>query len=183
MVPAFWLVLAAVAYRTLTAYFAILRNFAPFMAIPFCAGIYFSRRSAWAISLAALVLSDILINARLGIPLFNWFSVVNYATYFIGALIGYAVRHNLNWRTVIGGSLLCSVLFYLITNSFAWWGAPEYPQTFAGWWQALTVGEPGYPPTWTFFRSTVISDSLFSSAIVAAMEWQRRRVPATACAS
>jgi hypothetical protein len=58
----------------------------------------------------------------------------------------------------------------LITNTVDWYfDAPIplsvqlYPKTFAGWIQALTVGHPGFPPTYLFLRNTIISDLLFTS--------------------
>jgi hypothetical protein len=38
----------------------------------------------------------------------------------------------------------------------------------------LTVGIPGYPPSWTFLRSSLISDLLFTSLFVAGVEWSAR---------
>jgi hypothetical protein len=33
--------------------------------------------------------------------------------------------------------------------------------------QALTTGLPGYPPTWTFFRNSLIGDLLFAAFFIA----------------
>jgi hypothetical protein len=67
---------------------------------------------------------------------------------------------------VLGGTLAASVFFYLVTNTGSWLGLTAYPQTFSGWVQALTVGLPGYPPTWTFFRNSLAGDLLFAACFV-----------------
>jgi hypothetical protein len=67
---------------------------------------------------------------------------------------------------VLAGTLLSSVAFYLITNTGSWLGLAAYPQNFAGWIQSLTTGLPGYPPTWTFFRNSLVSDLLFAALFV-----------------
>ena len=44
---------------------------------------------------------------------------------------------------------------------------PDYAKTIPGWWQALTIGVPGFPPTLLFFRNTLLSDLLFTALFVA----------------
>ena len=58
------------------------------------------------------------------------------------------------------------MIFFVVTNTGSWLGLTAYPQTFAGWVQALTVGLPGYPPTWTFFRNSLAGDLLFAAFFV-----------------
>ena len=71
--------------------------------------------------------------------------------------------------------LLGAVLFYILTNTQAWWGDVFYAKTLAGWWQALTVGHPEYPPTIFFFRNTLVSDLLFTGVFAVTMEYAARR--------
>ena len=49
-------------------------------------------------------------------------------------------------------------------------GDAFYAKTLAGWWQAMTVGHPEFPPTLLFFRNTLASDLLFTGIFVLAME-------------
>jgi hypothetical protein len=65
---------------------------------------------------------------------------------------------------------LGAVLFYLITNTASWLHNPEYPKTLAGWIQALGQGTPGWPPTWTFFRNTLLSGGLFTGLFAGALK-------------
>jgi hypothetical protein len=59
---------------------------------------------------------------------------------------------------VLGGTVACSLLFFLVTNTFSWGADPAYAKTFLGWVQCMTVGTPGFPPTWMFFRNSLIAD-------------------------
>jgi len=96
---------------------------------------------------------------------------VNYVAYAI--LIWWGRQHSPKrswWRLVLGG-LAGAVLFYLVTNTTAWLQNPAYAKTLAGWFQALTTGVPGLPPTWTFFRNTLLSGGLFTGLFVGAMKW------------
>jgi hypothetical protein len=56
-----------------------------------------------------------------------------------------------------------SCLFFLFTNTQSWLEMRGYTKTLQGWWQAMTVGLPGYPPTLLFFRNTVLSDLFFTA--------------------
>ena len=85
---------------------------------------------------------------------------------------GHCLRHyhqNRVWPLVMA-AVFSSLFFYFITNTVDWYfdapiplSVPLYPRTFAGWIQALTVGHPGFPPTYLFLRNTLISDLLFTS--------------------
>lgn len=59
--------------------------------------------------------------------------------------------------------------FYLLSNSLAWVGSTDYPQTPAGWWQAQTVGVPGFAPSWTFLRALVVGQLVFVPLLLAAV--------------
>jgi hypothetical protein len=55
---------------------------------------------------------------------------------------------------------------------------PDYAKTLAGWLQALTSGIPGYPPTWTFFRNTLLSGGLFTGLFAGALKLTEAPEPA-----
>jgi hypothetical protein len=89
--------------------------------------------------------------------------------------MGLALRAQPHVGWIAGASVLGSVAFYLITNSAAWFVEPGYAKTAAGWWQALTTGLPGYPPTLVFFRNSLLSDVLFTLLFVGCMAWSAPR--------
>ena len=72
--------------------------------------------------------------------------------------------------SLIGGGILGAIVFYVVTNFASWLYDPAYPKTLAGLFQALTSGVPGLPPTWTFFRNTLLSGGLFTGLFAGAMK-------------
>jgi len=62
-----------------------------------------------------------------------------------------------------------------VTNTQSWAGDAFYAKTLAGWWQALTIGHPEYPPTIFFFRNTLFGDLMFTGLFAGIMEWLAHR--------
>ena len=146
-------------------------NFSAAYALAFCAGIYFPKRLAWWLPLAALLATDILMNVTYyHVAPVSAYMLVNYATY--AAIIGLGQRFSAraSWIKLVSASLLGAILFYLVTNTAAWLQNPVYTKTIAGWIQALTTGVPGFPPTWLFFWKTLLSSGLFTGLFVGAMK-------------
>ncbi len=83
-------------------------------------------------------------------------------------LLGYMVRRQQHYKvlSLLRLTLAGSFLFYLITNTASWILTADYAKTLPGWWQALTIGLPGFPPTLLFFRNTVFSDLFFTALFV-----------------
>jgi len=169
------LVVLAAAYRVFSAvYVSALPNFSPAMAMAFCSGLVLPRVLAVAAPLACLFVSDLLLNAHFGQPLVQPATLAIYACYLFAIGTGALLRHR-TLPAVFGAVLGNAVLFYLVTNSLAWWGNSHYAQTFGGWVQSLTIGQPGFAPTWTFFRNSLISDFLFTGVFLALFYWVRKR--------
>ncbi|MEI8340552.1 MAG: DUF6580 family putative transport protein, partial [Verrucomicrobiota bacterium] len=131
--------------------------------------IYLPRRFAFVLPLAVLLASDLVLNAHYGASLFTTELFSRYVVLAGVAAVGFALRKNPTFAKVLTASLAGSVLFYLLTNSCSWLVDTAYAKSFAGWLQALTVGEPGFAPTWTFFRNTLVSDTLFTAVFVSCM--------------
>jgi hypothetical protein len=147
------------------------------MALAVCGGLFFPRLWAWAIPLGALLISDLVLDLHYGVPFLDAVSLAVYVSYAAAIALGIALRRNPRWYAVLGASLAASLLFYLVTNSAAWLH-DVYAKTPAGWWQAMTTGLPGYPPTWTFFRNSAASDLLFTAVYLGAMALSHTPVPA-----
>jgi hypothetical protein len=173
------LLLLAAGWRVAAVLEPALVNFAPVMALAFCGAVYFSDRRLWLVPLAALVLSNVFLDqyyaATFG-ETWTWQSEFTQAMCFAFALpIGRLVARHKNWLTLVGGALAGSLLFYLVTNTDAWVRDPFYVKTAAGWWQAMTIGRPEFPPTLFFFRNTLVSDLLFTAMFALAMEFAALR--------
>ena len=173
--PALALVILAALYRIVAAtHISALPNFSPVMAMAFCCGLVLPGALAIAAPLVCLFISDLLLNAYFGQPLVNTAMAGVYACYLVAIALGFALRGR-GLGFIFGATAGNAVLFYLVTNSLAWWSNVHYAQTLAGWVQALTVGRPGFPPTWTFFRNSLISDLLFTGLFLAVLYWARKR--------
>ncbi len=75
-----------------------------------------------------------------------------------------------SYGRVFFGTLFGALLFYLVSNSVSWMVNPAYAKTIAGWVQALTVGLPGFPPTWMFGLKTLLGTGLFTGLFAGAMK-------------
>jgi hypothetical protein len=155
------LLLIVVAYRIFAAdYPALLGNTAPVMAMCFGGGLLLGRRFWWVPALL-MVGSDLVLGLASGTGL-GAHTVFTVVFFTVIAFAASQIGKHPSWMTMLGGTLVCSVLFYLAANTFAWIQMSQvYPQTLAGWWQAQTLGVPGYPPSWTFLRNALIGDTIW----------------------
>ncbi|HZT21274.1 MAG TPA: DUF6580 family putative transport protein [Verrucomicrobiae bacterium] len=155
-------------------------NFSAVYAFVFCAGVYFVGATAWWLPLGVLAATDLALNEFFYHA--GWSSLLsllpNYLVY--AAVIGWGRKLGPRapfWK-LLGGSLLGAVIFYLVTNTLAWLQISAYAKTLAGWLQALFTGLPGYPPTWEFFRNTLVSTGLFTALFAGAEKLASAESPA-----
>lgn len=146
----------------------ILPNFSPLMAAALCGAVFLPGWIGLVVPIASLVVSDALLASHYGTPILSIQLLWTLPCYLIAVAMGWSLREKAALLPVLGGTLAASVIFYVVTNTGSWLGLPAYPQNFAGWVQALTVGLPGFPPTWTFFRNSLCSDLLFAAVFVLA---------------
>jgi hypothetical protein len=146
-------------------------NFSAAYALAFCAGVYFSRSLVWWLPLTTLLVTDVILNVFYyqTSPLDDGM-LVNYLAYAALILLGRQFKPRHSWLALLSGGLMGALLFYFITNTASWLLDPSYPKTLGGWIQALTVGTPGWPHTWEFFRNTLLSGGLFTGLFAGAMK-------------
>jgi hypothetical protein len=180
MIPAFFLVLAAVAYRIATGLFihsgaTWLSNFAPMAAIALCCAVYFPSKLKFAVPLIAFFLSDVILNYRYGASLLDPHIAGRYLALALVGCVGLLLQNRASLKTLLPATAGASVLFYLITNIFSWLSDPGYVKNLAGLVQALTVGLPQYSstPAWMFFRNSLLSDLFFTSLFVMCLSFSR----------
>lgn len=181
------LLAAVIVYRLCVGFsgghLPLLENFSPLAAVALCGGLYLPRGMAWALPLAALFISDLLLNWHFGYALLSLEMASRYLALAASVWIGFAIRDHARMSKVLLASVSSSLIFYVVTNTSSWLEAPGYVRSFAGWVQALTTGLPGYEPTWMFFRSSLVSDLLFTVLFVGCMAATRSPEALPDCAA
>ena len=147
------------------------QNFSAAYAIAFCGAVYFTGAMAWWLPLGTLLITDIVLNVfYYHEPVFSGYMLVKMLGFAAIIALGKLFSARDGWFKLLGGGLLGAILFYLISNTASWIYNAGYAKTFLGWWQALTTGLPGFPPTWEFFRSTLMSMGLFTALFVSSVK-------------
>jgi hypothetical protein len=187
MIPAFILVFAAVGYRVATGFLihsgaTWLSNFAPISAIALCCAVYFPPKLKFSVPLIALFISDCVLNYHYGASILDGHILGRYVALILVGALGLLLQNRASLKTLLPGSILASIIFYLITCAFSWLSDPGYAKDFAGLIQALTLGLPAYgaTPSWMFFRNTLLSDLVFTLLFVMCMSFSRSAEPARA---
>jgi hypothetical protein len=153
-------------------------NFSVAYAFAFCAGVYFRGPLAWWLPLGVMLATDLGLNiyyAAHGVAVWDAVNLenlaFNYVAYALLIWLGRRFKPQSSLAGLLGGGILGAILFYFITNTASWlfnpFHNPEYTKTLTGWIVALTKGTGGYPPTWEFFRNTLMSGGLFTALFVA----------------
>jgi hypothetical protein len=173
------LIVLAAAWRVIAVYAPVFGNFSPLMALTFCGAVYFRDRRWWFVPFVALVASDLFLDRYYSATFAEtwlWQSECIRALCFAVALpLGRMVAKHKSWLTLAAGALGGSLIFYFVTNTDSWLRDPHYLKTATGWWQAMTVGRPEFPPTFLFFRNTLASDLLFTGLFALVMEYAAQR--------
>ena len=144
-----FLVLLGIIIRVLAHYkiLPLWPNFAPIGALALFSGVYLRKKYALVVPLAAMAVSDFIIGWH-NLVLFTW------GCFALIGVIGWLVRKRKNIMTVIGGSLVGSVLFYIVTNFAVWLFTPLYTRDISGLIQSYVMAIP-------FFRNTLLGDLFF----------------------
>jgi hypothetical protein len=184
---ALFLVLGCICFRLLgSAFPAAMPNVSPMIAVAFVGAIYLPRAWGWLVGPATLLVTDLAflsVNYRTEGSMFSAWTLASFFFYALVGGLGVSIAGHKSLVKIAAGSVLCSVVFYVMANTFAWWGnsnpaiVPSYAPTLAGWWQANTVGLPGWVPTWTFLRNGVAGDLFFCFVLLLILDrallWHR----------
>jgi hypothetical protein len=162
------LLIAVVAYRTFTTlWLPDFPNFAPLMAVAFCGGLLLGFRMGLLLATLPLILSDAAVNLHYGLTVFGGGEAMRLLCYLAAFALGRWLQKRKAGLLGIASAVFANaVLFYLVTNTGSWLGNPAYSQTWAGWLQSLTVGLPGFPPTFVFFRNSLLGDFAFTAFVL-----------------
>lgn len=152
--PALLLILLGVSTRLLPHP----ANFTPIAAIALFAGIYLPKKYALIVPMVAMFISDIVLGFYL------WPVMVSvYFTFAITSILGLAIQKHKKAANILGGTLLASILFFLITNWAVWAFGTMYAHNFNGLIQSYIMALP-------FFKNTLLGDLFYTAVLVGSME-------------
>ena len=140
-------------------------NFSPALSIFLISGAMMRGAWSWVAPVCAVFVTDLMINPSYGVHLLEPFMIATYLAYLLVFLFGKSLFNTKSLLRLVGGGIAGALVFHLITCAFAWWSNPAYAKTLNGLIQALTIGQPGFPPAYLFLKNTLISSILFTFAI------------------
>lgn len=125
-------------------------NFTPIAAIALFGAVYLPKKYALILPITAMFFSDLVIGFY-GITM-----LYVYGSFLLTSLIGLWLKNHKNMGTILASSLVCSILFFLITN-FGVWADPKtwYSPDLSGLMQSYITGLP-------FFKNTILGDLFYS---------------------
>ncbi len=133
-------------------------NFAPIGALALFGGLYLPRKWALILPLGAMILSDAIIG------FYSWpIMLAVYTSFALVVGIGLLVKKNKKFATILGGTILGSVLFYLITNAAVWGFGTMYAHDLSGLMQSYYMALP-------FFRNSLMGDLFYTGVFVGVAE-------------
>lgn len=149
-------------------------NFAPIAAIALFGGVYLSRKTAFVLLMAIMVISDIFLGGYYFIPLM----ISVYGCFLLFIVLGSWLKKHKKWYNIGGSAILSAVLFFIITNFTVWAFTPWYAKTLSGIIQCYIMAIP-------FFKNTLLGNLFYVTAFFGAYEiaevWikKRFRIPKT----
>lgn len=148
------------------------QNFSAAHALLFCAAFWLPGWMGWVLPLATIIATDILLNIfHYNMPVIVPELVVNWMILGLFVVLAKWMARHRSYGRVFLGTLIGALLFYLVSNTVSWLVNPAYAKTIAGWIQALTIGLPGFPPTWVFGLKSLLGTGLFTGLFAGAMKW------------
>lgn len=147
-------------------------NFSPIGAMALFGGTYITnKRNAFIIPLAAMLISDILLQFMTGYG-FHSTTIWVYGSFAMITSLGFYLRKRVQRQTVMVCSLVGSLLFFFVTNLGTWLTQNLYPKTGAGLVECYIQAIP-------FFGGTIMGDLFFNLILFGAYAIAKWRFPAT----
>jgi hypothetical protein len=150
-------------------------NVSPVEAMALFGGAYFAGRGlALVVPLVAMVLSDIALGLVNGGEYLSYVASLSFWSVYLcialSTMLGFGLRGRVSGPRVLGYSLGGSVLFFVVTNFFTWFGSTMYPQTGEGLVAAYVAAIP-------FFQNTVLGTLFYAAVLFGGFAVLRRRMP------
>lgn len=169
---------ALIIVAALTRLLPLPHNFSAIGAMGLFGAAYLDRRLlAVAVPLFALYLSDVLLNTFVyssyvsGIALLYPGFLWTYGAFALIVAAGFVVLRTMSVQRVIGGSLLASMIFFVVSNFGVWLGSELYPATMSGLIACYVAALP-------FFKNTLAGDLFFCGVLFGGYALLRQRLSA-----
>jgi hypothetical protein len=138
------------------------------MAMAFTGAIVFPRALPWWAWPLGMLGTDLLMQGGRSLEVLGGAWLV-YVCWAAAAFWGGRLRPRAEVFGTLGGVIVCSLGFYLITSTQAWLVNPVYAKSLSGWAQALTLGDPAWsPPAYVFLLRSLMSDLGLSLLLIIA---------------
>ncbi len=167
-----------------------LANLSPLAAVALCGAAFVARTDLKWVAVAAFgsfLVSDVILNLVHGAAPISAFTAIGALGLGISFFLGSKLRGTQTALPVFGATIIGTIAFHLLTNSFSWLVGAGYAPTAAGWFQAQVIGLPGFPPTYVFFLRSLLGNlafaALFLLAFRPALLGLENRIPAFAKSS
>jgi hypothetical protein len=136
-----------------------LPNMTPIAAMALFGGAFLpNRRLAYALPLAAMVLSDVVLGVTVYGKVLLTSQPVVYACILATVAMGKLIRDRRSVVNVGTVTLASSLLFFTVTNLAVWVSGSLYPRTLAGLMVCYTAAIP-------FFRNSLIGDVAYTAIL------------------
>ena len=145
-------------------------NFTPVIALALFGGAYFKPNGlAFAVPLAAMIISDIALTFTIDTTFFSPMRPVIYSCIAATTWMGFAVRRKISTGRLAAVSLAGSSLLFLASNLAVWiFQKGMYPDTPGGLLMCYVAALP-------FFKNTLLSTAFYTGLLFGVYEYVRRR--------
>ena len=149
-------------------------NVAPIGAMALFGGTYLTNKKwAFAIPLVALFLGDVVLELVSPWGGFHANMLAVYVSFALITCIGFWLRGKEKRQTIMVGSLVGSILFFLITNFSVWATGSMFGNSVAGLGATMVAGIP-------FFKYTIMGDLVFNAIFFGSFALAKLRFPVLA---
>lgn len=160
---AFILVTLTVIVKIICAPVLALSGFTTIIAIALFAGMYNNKENSFLLPLAALFVSDVIIEI---LYTFNWFAFkgfykgqwLNYLLLAISVLIGWMVKGK-KIGNVFLAAIAAPTVYFLLSNFTVWMSGTMYATTWDGLVSCYTMALP-------FYKNQLLSTGIFLPGII-----------------
>lgn len=145
-------------------------GFTPLVAYALCGGVFLNRKQAAWFPVLAIIVTHGIINVLCAnekfvrvdsIESFVAFIIIVAAVVVVSA-VGVSVKKKASFGVLLGTVTVSTVLFFLVSNTVSFFMDQRYEFSFLGWVRALTLGLPGWPPTWEFLLRSLAGNIVFT---------------------